>query len=55
MMTALFERISLQARQYPQLEAVVTTQATLSYAELQQRVELLVSSSLICAIWPYGA
>ena len=40
-MTALFERISLQARQYPQLEAVVTTQATLSYAELQQRVELL--------------
>ena len=41
MMTALFERISLQARQYPQLEAVVTTQATLSYAELQQRVELL--------------
>lgn len=34
MMTALFERISLQARQYPQLEAVVTTQTTLSYAEL---------------------
>ena len=27
MMTALFERINLQARQYPQREAVVTAQA----------------------------
>lgn len=44
MMTALFERISLQARQYPQREAVVTAQTTLSYAELQQRVELLSAS-----------
>ncbi len=44
MMTALFERINLQARQYPQREAVVTAQATLSYAELQQRVELLSAS-----------
>lgn len=41
MMTALFERISLQAHQYPQREAVVTAQATLSYAELQRRIELL--------------
>jgi long-subunit acyl-CoA synthetase (AMP-forming) len=44
MMTALFERISLQAHQYPQREAVVTAQATLSYAELQRRIELLSAS-----------
>src|SRR5690606_39989682 len=44
MMTALFERISLQARQYPQREAVITAQATLNYAELQRRIELLSAS-----------
>ncbi|WP_267285241.1 AMP-binding protein [Acinetobacter lwoffii] len=43
-MTALFEHISLQAHQYPQREAVVTAQATLSYAELQRRIELLSAS-----------
>lgn len=46
MMNRLFECISAHTRQHPQREAIVTAQATLSYAELQQRVDAL-SVSLV--------
>ena len=44
MMNHLFKCISAHTRQHPQREAIVTAQATLSYAELQQRVDALSAS-----------
>lgn len=44
MMNPLFERIGAHAQQHPERDAIVTADATLSYAELQQWIEALSTS-----------